>query len=80
VNANDSAFPFVIDGHAEPGLTKRELLAAMVMPGVLDREYFEALSAVAKKSGVSLTVALAGMAFEIADALLAESEKEKEPA
>lgn len=69
-NAKLEAFPVVIDaerGDYSPGLTKRELLAAMAMQGMSgNNSVFEGVGA----------AFVAEAAVEMADALLAELAKE----
>lgn len=68
-NAKLEAFPVVIDaerGDYSPGLTKREMLAAMAMQGVMFHADFANCG----------PEPVAAAAVELADALLAELAKE----
>lgn len=62
-SANEPAFPFFNDENLYPGITKREYFAAMAMQGMLSyigSLHYESISE---------------RAYQIADAMIAESEK-----
>ena len=57
------------------GLTKRELLAAMAMQGLLSQGERERFAELAKEDAIPVTSVIAIMSCEFADALIAELDK-----
>ena len=85
-NGNMPAYPYIFNGHVE-GLTKREVMAAMAMQGMLttgtadgsdfvDPNYVRAIGS---NMGMDNGYIVAKYAVHYADALLAELERTKKP-
>ena len=72
-----AVFPTQVGQQQAPGLTKRELIAAMAMQGMLsDRSTMTAYGDAARGKCIEPEVAAAAGAVAMADALLAELAKD----
>ena len=69
-NGNMPAYPYIFNGHVE-GLTKREVMAAMAMQSLIPLWYDD--------DDIFDCPAVAADACKMADALLAELERTKNP-
>ena len=78
MNPNTTAFPAAHFGDGGPGLTKRELFAAMVASNIWsNKEALLSARDMSNRPGDKVTTNIAVVANEQADALLAELAKEK---
>jgi hypothetical protein len=75
---NANVFPNPNYPSAEPGITKRELLAAMTMQGILSGPWLpKIIAAESARAGMEASEGFANSACMYADALIAELAKGK---